>query len=281
MTNGGISNYNGLSLQYRRAFSYGFQGQLGFTWSHALDDVSNGGAGEFYSSCSGCSFASLSNPVLSQNYASADYDIRRSVQADLIWDMPFKFGNKILNNTVGGWTLSGTFIFRSGMPFTIFDSNLPGLLAGTNIFTSIGAACIFCTETGMPATTTAAYLPSSCSSGAVNTPCFNASQFVPSGSETTFGNVGRNSMFGPGYQDINFTLLKSFRVKERLKFSVGASAYNLFNHPNFWTPNANIANPTGFGSLTSTAIAPTSAYGSFQGSAVSGRVLVVTGRFNF
>jgi len=281
MSNGGISNYDGLSVQYRRAFGYGFQGQASYTWSHGLDDVSNGGSGEWYSSCSGCSFAGFANPVLSQNYAASDYDIRHSFIADFVWDTPFKFSNKILGNVLGGWTLSGKFFFRTGTPFTIFDDTLPGDLAGPNIHTSTGAACIFCTEPGMPATTTVAYLPRTCGSGAVNTPCFTPSQFVPAGQETNFGNVGRNSIWGPHYDDIDVTLIKSFRIKERLKFSVGATAANLLNHPNFWNPNADIGNPTGFGSITSTAIAPTSAYGSFQGSAVSGRVLVVTGRLNF
>jgi hypothetical protein len=275
MTNGGISNYNGLSVQYRRAFGYGFQGQAGYTWSHALDDVSNGGSGLPYSGCSGCSFATMANPVLAQNYGSSDYDIRHSFIADFVWDTPFKFSNKILGNVLGGWTLSGKFFFRTGTPFTIFDSNLPGLLAGTNINAGLNFG------SGMPASTTASYLPSTCSSSAVNTPCFTSSQFVPSGSETSFGNIGRNSMFGPHYDDIDVVLMKSFRIKERLKFSVGASANNLLNHPNFQNPLANIANPTGFGSIANTAIQPTSAYGSFQGSAVSGRVLVITGRLNF
>jgi hypothetical protein len=275
LSNGGISNYDGLSVQYRRAFGYGFQGQFAFTWSHALDDVSNGGAGENYSACSGCSFDTLANPVLSQNYGNSDYDIRRSVQADFVWDMPFKFGNKILNNVVGNWTLSGKFYFRSGNPFTIYDSNLPGLLSGTNLVTNLGFG-----GAAMPATAIAT-LPGTCSSASVNTPCFTTSQFVPSGSETTFGNIGRNSIFGPGYQDIDAVLFKNFRIKERLKFQLGASAYNLLNHPNFQNPQANIANPTGFGTIGQTAVPPTSAYGAFQGSAVSGRVLVVTGRVTF
>jgi len=274
MTNGGISNYDGLSLQYRRAFGYGFQGQVAYTWSHALDDVSNGGAGEPYSFCSGCSFATFSNPVLSQNYGASDYDIRHSFMADFVWDTPFKFSNKILGNILGGWTLSGKFFFRTGTPFTIYDGNLPGLLAGANINASPNFAG------GMPATAVST-LPSTCGRSAVNTPCFTPADFLASGDETTFGNVGRNSIWGPHYDDIDATLMKSFRVKERLKFTVGATAANLVNHPNFQNPNANIANPTGFGSITSTAIQPTSAYGSFQGSAVSGRVLVVTGRLNF
>jgi len=281
LSNGGISNYDGLSVQYRRAFGFGFQGQAGFTWSHALDDLSNGGASENYSSCSGCSYTTLANPVLSQNYASSDYDIRRSFLADFVWDTPFKFSNKFVANVLGNWTLSGKFFFRSGMPFTIYDSTLPGDLAGTNIKTGVEPGCIFCSPVeGMPATAVA-HVPGGCTPAAVNTPCFNASQFVPAGSETGFGNIGRNSVTGPNYSDVDLTLFKNFRIKERLKFSVGATASNLFNHPNFWPPNANIGNPTGFGNIANTAIAPTSAYGSFQGSAVSGRVLVVTGRINF
>jgi hypothetical protein len=274
MTNGGISNYDGLSVQYRRAFGYGFQGQAAFTWSHALDNMSNAGAGEPYSGCSGCSETLLGSPSLAGNYASSDYDIRHSFQADFVWDMPFKIHNDLLSNVFGNWTLSGKFFFRSGTPFTIYDGNLPGLLAGTNINTNFNFS-----NAGMPATALG-YIPGGCTPSAVNTPCFTASQFVPSGTETGFGNIGRNSVTGPNYSDIDATLFKNFRIKERLKFSVGAAAYNLLNHPNFQNPLANIAS-TGFGSIASTAVPPTSAYGSFQGSAVSGRVLVVTGRVNF
>jgi hypothetical protein len=281
LTNGGISNYDGLSLQYRRSFGFGFQGQLSYTWSHALDDLSNGGAGEFYASCSGCSFTTLASPIMSQNYGNADYDIRHNVVGNFVWDLPFKLHDSMLTNLLANWTLSGRLIWRSGTPFTIFDGNLPGLLAGTNINTSLGNGSLFSTTAGMPATTIAPYLSGQCGPGAVNTPCFTPAQFVASGSETGFGNIGRNSMFGPGYTDMDFTLYKNFTVKEHLRFQIGATGYNVFNHPNFWTPNANIANPTGFGMITSTAIAPTSAYGSFQGSAVSGRVLVVTGRLTF
>lgn len=61
---------------------------------------------------------------------------------------------------------------------------------------------------------------------------------------------------------------------------VGAQAFNLLNHPNFASPHGNLAVP-GFGTISSTVSAPTSPYGSFQGSAVSGRVMVLTGRFQF
>jgi hypothetical protein len=271
LTNGGISNYNGLSVQVRHTFSYGFQGQAGYTWSHAFDDVSNGGSGLPYSFCSGCGLTELSSPNLQANYGSSDYDIRNNFTADLLWDTPWKFNNKILGNLLGNWTVSGKFYWRSGTPFSIIDGTLAGAVAGTNVDTVNTFALA----------TAPGPLPTTCGASAVNTPCFTPSQFVASGSETAFGNVGRNSMRGPNYADVDVSLFKNFTIKENYRFQFGASAYNIANHPNFQNPNADISAPSSFGTITATAIPPTSAYGSFQGSAVSGRVLVVSGRFQF
>lgn len=267
LTNGGISNYDGLTVQFRRAFSYGFQGQINYTWSHALDDMSNGGSGLPYSFCSGCGLTTLPTPNVAASYGNADYDIRNSMTADFLWDMPFKFSHHLLANLLANWTVSGKVFARTGTPFSIIDSVLAGDLSP-----NINATLL--------ASTTAASLPHSCGVSAVNTPCFNPSQFVASGTETSFGNIGRNSIYGPGYVDFDASLFKNFTIKERLRFQLGASAYNLFNHPHFQNPTADVAS-SGFGSISSTAIPPTSAYGSFQGSAVSGRVLVVTGRVTF
>jgi hypothetical protein len=67
---------------------------------------------------------------------------------------------------------------------------------------------------------------------------------------------------------------------ERYRLSLGASFFNVLNHPNFDQPVNNLALGT-FGTITSTAGGPTSAYGSFQGSAVSGRVIVMNTKFTF
>ncbi|MBV9300571.1 MAG: TonB-dependent receptor [Acidobacteriaceae bacterium] len=268
MTNAGISNYNGLSVQFRRSFSYGFQGQISYTWSHALDNISNDGSGLPFSFCSGCSLTSLPNPNVASSYGNADYDVRHNMSADFVWDTPWKFNHKWIANILGNWTLAGKFYWRTGTPFSIIDSTLAGAVAGTNI-----NATLLATTTGA--------LPYNCGTSAVTTPCYSTTQFVAAHSETGFGNVGRNSIYGPHYSDIDTSLYKNFNITERMRFQIGASAYNLINHPNFQNPNANIASPSTFGSITATAIPPTSAYGSFQGSAVSGRVLVLTGRFQF
>ncbi len=263
----GISNYDGLTVQYRRSFGFGFQGQINYTWSHALDDISNGGAFEPYSFCSGCSLSTLANPNLAANYGNADYDIRNSLSGDFVWDLPFKFGDKkLLTNLLGNWTLSTKLYLRSGTPFSIIDSALAGSLSPT-----IGGTML-----ATPVTT----IPETCGASAVNTACYSLSDFLPSKSETAFAPVGRNALHGPDYFSTDISLFKNFNVTERMTLQLGINAYNALNHPNFQNPNADVAG-SGFGMITSTAIPPTSAYGAFQGSSVSGRVVVLTGRFSF
>ncbi|HEX4748964.1 MAG TPA: hypothetical protein VH302_05430 [Bryobacteraceae bacterium] len=270
--NDGRSNYQGLTVAFRRTLAYGFQGQVGYTWSHALDTISNGGAGEPYNFCSGCSFGTTPFPNATAGYGNADYDIRHNLVGDFLWDTPWKMNNKIIGNILGNWTLTGRVIARTGTPFSVYDGALPydvspTLLEGFNSLT-------------LTATSLTSSLPITCGRGAVDIPCFSATQFAPSGMEATLGNLGRNAFTGPKYVDFDLSLFKNFNVTERMRFQFGASAYNVLNHPNFQNPVADVSNP-GFGTIQSTAIPPTSAYGSFQGSAVSGRVLVLTGKFMF
>ena len=71
-------------------------------------------------------------------------------------------------------------------------------------------------------------------------------------------------------------------MTERFVFTLGANAFNVFNHPNFANPDADIANfGTTFGQSQSTVVPPNSPYGNFQGAAVSGRVLQLDLKFKF
>jgi hypothetical protein len=266
LTNLGVSNYEGLTLQFKRALGYGFSGQIGYTYSHALDDLSNGGSGLPYNGATSLVFQT--SPNAANMYSNADYDIRHSLVADFVWDLPVKFNNHVMNSVLGGWTVSSKFYMRTGTPFSIVDSQLAGELGGGSI------------NGMMLATFTGSHLSANCGDSAVNTACLNLSQFAASGTETNFGNLARNALYGPGYHDIDTTIHKRFAITERMYLQIGASAYNLFNHPNFAAPGHNIAAP-GFGLITSTVTPPTSAYGAFQGSAVSGRIMVLNAKFNF
>jgi len=262
-TNNGISNYDGLSASFRRAFSYGFSGQVSYTWSHALDDVSNGGVDAF----SGDSLLGYNNPSnFSNNYGNADYDIRHNVVADFVWDVPFKSDNKVLKAALSGWTLSSKMYFRGGTPFSIWNGSLAAhisnAMGGSMLANVIGA------------------VPASCGKSAIDTPCFSASEFSTTSSQTGFSDQTRNMFRGPGYSDLDAQLMKKFSITERVSLTLGASALNLFNHPNFANPAQNVAGG-GLGYISSTVVAPSSPYGSFQGSAVSGRLLVLQGHIRF
>jgi hypothetical protein len=76
-------------------------------------------------------------------------------------------------------------------------------------------------------------------------------------------------------------LSKSIPVTERTHFELGADAYNLFNHVNFAVPNSDVNKGATLGTITSDVSVPTSIYGTGQGAIVSGRVLVVFGKFLF
>jgi hypothetical protein len=90
----------------------------------------------------------------------------------------------------------------------------------------------------------------------------------------------RNSFRGPSYFDTDINLNKTFAVRERYKLMVGAFFFNVLNHPNFDQPNNSVTSGT-FGTIESSVSAPTSAYGSFMGSAVSGRLIQTVIKFSF
>ncbi len=137
-----------------------------------------------------------------------------------------------------------------------------------------------------PLTTTALFspphrnhLPDSCTN-AVNAPCLSTSQFAPAGALTGFGTVGRNSIAGPHFWDIDLGLMKDIAIREHVTFSFGAHAYNLFNHPNFDQPVNDISNPN-FGSSIAAVGPPTSLLGSFVGAGSSPRFVEIKGLIRF
>jgi hypothetical protein len=167
---------------------------------------------------------------------------------------------------VGNWTVSQNFFARSGLPYTVLDGNSPIANFGpvTTVAQVIGAG------------------QQSCSNG--NSQCLNAAAFTSA--TTTFPNQVRNGYRGPGFFDSDFTINKNFRLTERLVFGFGANFYNIFNHPNFSSPNNNIAagpptDPAGLGRITTTTAPPTGPYGSFFTGLPSGRIIQFQGKMMF
>jgi hypothetical protein len=269
----GSSNYNGLTLSLQRRLAAGLTFNFSYTWSHALDDVSNGGVANepFGILVTDPSVTVPQNPFnIEGNYGNADYDVRHYISAsfvlsDMFRHAKFKWGP---NWAFGGWTLSSNWFWRTGMPFTIIDNSALAPLLGLNY-----NGAIF----GSPTTS----LPHACTS-AVNAPCLTTSQFAPAanGAPAAFGTIGRNSIYGPHFFDVDIALMKDVRITEHVTFSFGAQAYNAFNHANFDQPVNDISNPQ-FGSSIATVGPPTSLLGSFVGAGSSPRFLAIKGMLTF
>jgi len=261
LSNVGRSNYDGLVSSFKWRMNAQFTGQFSYTWAHALDTCSNACL-EPFNLLTAPSIRYQVSPG-SLSYGNADYDVRHTVAANYVYTLPNSmFQNRAMKAILGGWTAAGTFLYHSGYPFSIVDTGVRGA-QGIGNASGIATQSIiadFLGGNGFP----------SCSTPNIN--CYATSQFASKANQHDFGNVPRNSFRGPGYFDTDLNVNKTFSVHERYKLTVGAYLFNVLNHPNFDLPVNNIA-VGGFGQIQSTVSAPTSAYGSFQGSAVSGRVV--------
>jgi hypothetical protein len=267
----GDSSYNGLTVSLQKRLSAGLSFNFNYTWSHALDDVSNGGVANipFGALDTDANITFAQNPFnIRGNYGNSDYDVRHYISASFVFTdalrhAGFHYGP---NRVFGGWTLSGNIFFRTGLPFTIIDSADGAALAGLNYAGTIFAS---------PVTK----VSGSCGS-AVNSPCLSTSEFAPSGALTGFGTIARNSVYGPHFFDVDMALMKDVAIAEHVVFSFGAHAYNLFNHANFDQPVNDIANPL-LGYSIAEVGPPTSLLGSFVGAGSSPRFVEIKGLIRF
>jgi Carboxypeptidase regulatory-like domain len=264
VSSGAISNYNGGVAQWQhRARSLTLN--LNYEYSHALDEISNGGFNGF----SGNS-TSPDNPFnLAQNYGNADYDVRHYISGNVVYT-PHLRGPKLL---VDNWTFSSTVFHSTGLPFSVTDSGTATALAnyGGPLYAQQTGSLSGHTHCGGESATTTV--------NGNNVPCAFTSNFT---SATDFGQSRRNQMFGPNYTDNDFAVFKGFGMPgfESGKLKIGAQFYNLWNHPNFGQPNGNIASGS-FGLISTTVNPPTSILGSFLGGDASPRLVQITGKFEF
>jgi hypothetical protein len=276
---GGVSNYNGLAVTFTRRWSSGIV-QVNYVYSHALDDYSNGGnpGVPFVSTAFGASNSAISfpeNPFNPRefNYGNSDYDVRHYLSADYVWTLPIRrlLRDRGWHPLTDGWQVSGTVFARTGLPFTPVDLSTSGALLGLNYPGTIFANQI-----------SSADLYVTCPAGQPQEKiCLNTSDFTTSPSG--FGNVTRNQLRGPHYFDTDFTLMKQTKIPgwEKGQIGFGAQFYNIFNHPNFQAPVADVSNPNFFGSIVETVNPPTTAFGSGLGANASPRIIQAKLQFTF
>lgn len=263
----GTSNYNGLILSARHNFSHSFQAQFAYTYSHALDDVSDNGFTAWnYNTAASVQYPQ--NPYNPHaNYGNNDADVRHAFSGSYVWTPAFaswiKHGSKQLWD---GWSFSGTVFYRTGFPFTVIDSATTATLAGQNYGGTVFANYLGGTQP-------------SCSSPSRT--CLVAADF--SSAAAGFGQQQRNQFRGPGFFNTDLSILKSTKLKlwaEGQELVVGASFYNILNHPNFDQPVNDIASSQ-FGQIIQTVSPPTGVLGSGLGGDSSPRQIQLTAKFVF
>ncbi|MBM3729188.1 MAG: TonB-dependent receptor [Acidobacteria bacterium] len=220
----GLSNYNAFQFTFDKRMSAGLSVLLGYTWSHAIDDVGTefgGGTGTPQDiRCRRC------------DRSNASFDLRHRMTLSYTYLLPILREAKGLTRTLlGGWQLNGITTIQGGLPYT------PGLLvANTN-----GAGGSRPDSVGRSA---------SLGSSATIARWFDPTAFT---SPTTirFGNAGRNILFGPGRVNWDMSLFKDFAIGDRWKVQFRSEAFNIWNTPQFGLPNATIGAGNA-GTITST-----------------------------
>jgi hypothetical protein len=282
-----ISNYNGLSVTAQHRFSRGLQMQLNYTWSHALDEVSNGGFNQFIDNGTNSGrLGSFQNPISNTNireynYGNADYDARHYVSVNYVYEIP-----KGPTPALKGWQLSGTLFARSGLPYSVENTGAASILGGYNYQSAVLA------NYSGPSSTPGCSSPSSITSA----PCLTSADFPDLAAGLAPGGPGvgqaqlnagtenqrRNQFYGPRFFDTDMTIMKYTQLPrwESAKVGVGAQFFNLFNHPNFESP-VNDINSGNFGHVLDTVNTPTSILGSALGADASPRLVQLTAKFIF
>lgn len=279
LTNNSYSNYNGLTLSLQENGWHGLSGRFGYTYSHSLDIVSNGGINPY------AVLTSLYEQINPYNvraqYASSDYDARHAINGSYLYELPFKSENRLLDAAIGGWQVSGTLFWHTGFPFSVIDGALvSGLGPSENFSDSLGSATILL----QPVSTFTQRnfsngRPCAAALDGLAAPCFTGADFA---AETNFTGsvVGRNAFRGPGFLGGDMSVRKMFRMTERVKLQIGLNAFNVFNHANFGHPWGNtIIFPMGTDGFTATE--PTSPYGAFAAAATDQRIAQLQARLYF
>jgi hypothetical protein len=265
----GYSYYDGMVASFQWHMGHQFSGRFNFDWGHALDTCSNSCL-EPFNAITAVSVRNQLSPLglRGVNYGAADYDTRHTVNANYLYTTPGHLGNKVLNSVFGNWTVAGTILFHSGYPFSVVNTGVRSQVKNVTGITSAVVLADYISSTPYPSCTTP------------DVSCYSKSLFATASAQHDWGNIPRNSFRGPGYFDTDLNINKIFPIHERYQLKVGAYFFNILNHPNFDLPTNNIASGV-FGQILDSVSPPSSAYGSFQGSAVSGRLVQLLVKFQF
>jgi hypothetical protein len=216
------SNYNSLQANLTKRFSQSLSFTMAYTYSRALDY--GGGLNPL-----------LNNLNVRSNYGPADWDRTHMFSLSHVWRLPIGADSNFLHEGVlgrilGPWQIDGVFTWVSGTPFTLTADptlcNCPGNTPTASTIVT-GTSTRF-----VPVPTFFGFLP---------IPYQSLDFAYTQPAANSFGNLGRNSVRGPGFANYNVSLFRSFVIYEQARLEFRAEAYNLTNSAHFANPIANVS----------------------------------------
>ena len=225
------SEYEALSVAVKRSFSRGLLLSVNYTWSHEIDDGSNG-------SGDGDSLTPQNVACQPCERASGAFDARHIVNANAVYELPFGVGKPyltqpgVVRDVFGSWQLSTLVIAHTGFPVNVTVDRPSSAVPDGNTNNQRPNLV-----PGVPL-----YLPG----GEFNIAAFA----VPA--PGTFGDAPRNLLRGPGLWQADVALGKHIPLTERVQLQFRAEAFNIFNRPQYAAPLSDISNPVTFGQILST-----------------------------
>ena len=209
-------SYNSLQTSISGQVTNDLQLNAGYTWSKAIDSVVGTGSGN--------DLANVSNPYVGWRYDRGPslFDRTHIFFVNFVYSMPFlrNSSNAVLKTVVGGWQISGIVQATSGAPMNVTTS---GTVNGVNSVCNIVPNC-----TNRPDVIGPISYPHTVNQW------FSTSSFAAPAAGT-WGDLGNNAIRGPGRQNWNMSLFKTFVFNERRgsNFQFRADFFNLWNHTQF------------------------------------------------
>jgi hypothetical protein len=225
----GYSNYNALNAKLEHRARSALL-TFAYTWAKSTDSKS-AAAGIGASGFNGWQ-GFLDNHDPKRDHGLSDFDVDHRLVGSFVYSLPFgrseKFGKDVsapVNAVVGGWQVNGIYTWQRGFPITVTAVDIGGVLDtfGSNRADVVGDA----------------------NPGGFNQSIdkwFNTSAFSqPAFGQ--FGNVGRNTLRGPGVNNWDLALFKNFDLPKSMRLQFRLESFNALNHPQFNGPDANVASP--------------------------------------
>jgi Carboxypeptidase regulatory-like domain len=238
------STYNALQVSLRKRFSHGLSFLFSYTLSKTLDDASTFNiTGSASQSVAGENDLAQNPFDVKSEYGRSMFDARHRFVASYQWNLPwFSHPQNWYGHILGNWQVNGITTLMSNTPFTVYDSSNPSLQGSAPEISGF-----FSSRPNLVGNPDSGACP--ISGAEVRTPqCwFNTGAFQQA-QAGQFGNVGRNTLKGPAFQQWDFSAVKMIPIRESMNLQFRAEFFNIFNNVNFVLPNNDISSPN-FGQI--------------------------------